>query len=389
LPELRLSTTVIVKIGPIVNSTGITPVTNLTVSGADEAELLIVGTTATLGLAGTLAAITNADGYYNLTLSATELKACGPVCVVINDDDACLPFKQWFEVVDSKYYDSKYGTTLWNVNVESVSGDTAAADTLETHIEGTTLFKVDVDAVRTATATAANIATSHTNINSIASLLVTVSSQTTAINSNAAAILTQVGDIHTDIETMQGNVSSIASLLVTVSSQTAIINSNAAAALTQIGDVHTNIGTIQGNVNSIAALLVSVSSVTTIINSNTAQTAGRILAEYGATEKLAIDLLDDVDGGLSDIHTIVNGITTDVGALPSASDNATAVAGSIVEGTMTYTQALRVMMAALVGKLSGGGTVTLTFRDTTDATNRIVATVDANGNRSAVTLTVT
>jgi hypothetical protein len=198
-----------------------------------------------------------------------------------------------------------------------------------------------------------------------------------------------VGDIHTDIGTMQGNVNSIAALLVSVSSITTIINSNTVVALTQIGDVHTDVGTMQGNVNSIASLLVSVSSVTTIVNSNTAQTAGRILAEYGATEKAAIDLLDDVNGGLADIHTVVDGIATGVGALPSASDNATAVAGSIVEGTMTYTQALRVMMAALVGKLSGGGTVTLTFRDTTDATNRIVATVDANGNRSAVTLTVT
>ena len=34
--------------------------------------------------------------------------------------------------------------------------------------------------------------------------------------------------------------------------------------------------------------------------------------------------------------------------------------------------------------ISGGGTSTLVFRDINDAKNRISATVDANGNRTAV-----
>jgi uncharacterized protein (DUF1786 family) len=44
------------------------------------------------------------------------------------------------------------------------------------------------------------------------------------------------------------------------------------------------------------------------------------------------------------------------------------------------------MLAALAGKASGGGTVTVKFRDHADAKDRITATVDASGNRSAVTL---
>lgn len=39
---------------------------------------------------------------------------------------------------------------------------------------------------------------------------------------------------------------------------------------------------------------------------------GHITADYGATEKAAIDLLDDADGGLADIHTVVNDLHTDV-----------------------------------------------------------------------------
>lgn len=58
----------------------------------------------------------------------------------------------------------------------------------------------------------------------------------------------------------------------------------------------------------------------------------------------------------------------------------------VVEGTLSLAQALRVMLAALAGKASGGGSTTITFRDVADAKARITATVDANGNRTAVTL---
>ena len=43
------------------------------------------------------------------------------------------------------------------------------------------------------------------------------------------------------------------------------------------------------------------------------------------------------------------------------------------------------MLAALVGKLSGAATTTVTIRDVNDTKNRIIATVDADGNRTAVT----
>lgn len=60
-----------------------------------------------------------------------------------------------------------------------------------------------------------------------------------------------------------------------------------------------------------------------------------------------------------------------------------------VETNRTVRQALRLILAALAAKLSGAGTNTVTIRDTNDSKNRIVATVDASGNRSAVTLDAT
>ena len=57
-----------------------------------------------------------------------------------------------------------------------------------------------------------------------------------------------------------------------------------------------------------------------------------------------------------------------------------------VEGSFTAEEVLRIMSAALAGKLSGAGGTNIAIRDINDTTDRITATVDANGNRSAVTL---
>ena len=67
-------------------------------------------------------------------------------------------------------------------------------------------------------------------------------------------------------------------------------------------------------------------------------------------------------------------------------DVADQVCDEIVEGTLTLRHMLRIMLAALAGETNGGGTVTLNFRDNADSKNRIVATVDAGRNRTAVVL---
>ena len=60
--------------------------------------------------------------------------------------------------------------------------------------------------------------------------------------------------------------------------------------------------------------------------------------------------------------------------------------GVAIEGSTTLQQALTIMLAALAGKSSGGGTTAVAFRDVADGKNRISATVDVNGNRTSVTI---
>lgn len=58
----------------------------------------------------------------------------------------------------------------------------------------------------------------------------------------------------------------------------------------------------------------------------------------------------------------------------------------IVETGLTLRQALRLVAAATAGKISGGGGATVTIRNAVaDAVDRIVADVDSNGNRTAIT----
>ena len=70
----------------------------------------------------------------------------------------------------------------------------------------------------------------------------------------------------------------------------------------------------------------------------------------------------------------------------SQSDVTGAVLEAQIEPGITLREALRIVLAANAGKLSGATGGTITIRNPGDTVSRIVATVDGNGNRTAVTL---
>jgi hypothetical protein len=113
-----------------------------------------------------------------------------------------------------------------------------------------------------------------------------------------------------------------------------------------------------------------------------------IVEDTGTTIPATITTIDNeiavidgiVDAILDDTGT--TGVLLSTSALTSIFDDETIV------GTYTFSDLLKIMAAALAGKATGGGTTTVTFRGVDDTSDVIVATVDANGNRSAVTLTV-
>lgn len=100
--------------------------------------------------------------------------------------------------------------------------------------------------------------------------------------------------------------------------------------------------------------------------------------------------LDTIDDLLdTEIATIISALSAL--SIPTADQNADALLDRTagIETGLTLRQALRLIVAAEAAKLSGAATTTVTIRDIADTKNRIVATVDASGNRTAITRDLT
>ena len=133
---LQANTETIVIVGPFVDvADGFTPETGVTLSGADEAELLKHNTATVTSISGaTWAAVTNCDGYYALTLTSSLLDTEGLITVIVQDDSVCLPVKMTWQVVAQAAWASLItakDTGFMDINVKAMSEDTTAPDTLE------------------------------------------------------------------------------------------------------------------------------------------------------------------------------------------------------------------------------------------------------------------
>jgi hypothetical protein len=111
---------------------------------------------------------------------------------------------------------------------------------------------------------------------------------------------------------------------------------------------------------------------------------------YSAGADFQIVITAGAVGGPTVVGTVVGEFSISNRTASAAEDvNANADAlldrADGIESGWTPRQALRVVLAALAGKLSGAATNTATIRNVDDTKTRITATVDADGNRSAVT----
>jgi len=119
MQPLKQSTATEVDIGPAVAvGDGFTPVTTLTIAGADEKHIIKHNGTTSAVLAGTLTAYTIAvDGHYHLNLSTGETDTLGRCTIVIQDDSLILPIRHEFEVFPANVFDSIYGSDRLQVHV--------------------------------------------------------------------------------------------------------------------------------------------------------------------------------------------------------------------------------------------------------------------------------
>jgi hypothetical protein len=114
-------------------------------------------------------------------------------------------------------------------------------------------------------------------------------------------------------------------------------------------------------------------------------TADRTLT-VAATGQAAANVTLWQDGAAPDLDGLDGVVGSDLATAAALAALETMSLEDALEGTMSLGDALRVMLAALAGVSSGGGAATLRFKAQDGSTDRIVATVDGRGNRTAVTL---
>lgn len=138
------------------------------------------------------------------------------------------------------------------------------------------------------------------------------------------------------------------------------------------GTINTLDGIAAGIWNALTSGLTTVGSIGKLLVDNVTASIAAVKAK---TDNLPSDPAD-----ASDIAALID-------ALPTAAENAAALLdlANGIETSVTPRQAIRLMLAAVAGKLSGAATTTVTIRNVGDTKARITATVDADGNRTAVT----
>ena len=161
--------------------------------------------------------------------------------------------------------------------------------------------------------------------------------------------------------------------------------------------------TVTGNANAIGLITIAgtsagvatVTANTLVAASMSGAIAGvaTILANLGAVIPCAATSAGVASSSVNLKGTGRLGGTISIGASGYLSNDdverlAEAVAGTAIETGYDLQQALRLILSAVAGKVSGAATTTVTFRNVTDDKNRIVATVDSDGNRSSITYNV-
>lgn len=144
----------------------------------------------------------------------------------------------------------------------------------------------------------------------------------------------------------------------------------------------------------IPALISDVAAIKTITDAIPNSGSMTSIAQQNTLSTVAGYLDTEITSILSALNTITGYLDTEITSIISslsALNNIDVgdILDGVIEGTTTLKESIRLINSALAGKVSGAATSTITFRDLADSKNRIIATVDENGNRSAITKDLT
>lgn len=370
-----------VLIGPFVDSTdGVTAETALTIAAADVRLSKNGGNIVAKNSGG---GTHDEIGYYTVTLDATDTNTVGRLQLMVNESGA-LPVYHEFTVLEENVYDALFGSGAdafdASARVKGIAGTTNTLDGLN-----------DVSAADVNAQCDAAIETYGLD-----HLLAASVTGTDVANNSVIARLAASGAT-ADWDTFDNTTDSLQALAD---------SGGGGPTAAQIADAvwdeattgHTTAGTFGEQVKTDIDAILSDTGTTipnqiSGLNDPTAAAVADAVWDEAQSGHVAAGSFGEMASEIASILADTNELQTDdvpglIAALndPAASAIADAVLDEVVEDSYTLRQLMRLFASALLGQLSGAATATNTFRDLANSKNRITATVDGNGNRTAVSL---
>lgn len=427
----RQSTAFEFAIGPVLDADGVA-VTDCVVG-----DFKIKKTTGNFAALNGSATLTHVSaGVYDLVLTASDMDTVGLATIAIDDTVNACPMVR-IQVMEEVIYDAIYAASA-NAFAGSAGSTTLGAGAITATVIATGAIDadaiadnaIDAGAIAADAITAAKIANGAIDAATFAADVdaeilsylvddatrIDASALNTATGTTLSTILADTNELQTD----WANGGRLDNILDARASQTSVddVPTNAELATALAGADDATLAAIAA-LNNLSAAQVNAEVDTALADVGlTTTVTGRIdvaissrgtgAAMDAAGVRMAVGLASaNLDTHLAAIDDFLD---TEIAAIKAKTDNLPASPAAVgsamtltsgerdsvaaalldlaagVETNRTVRQAMRLILAALVGKLSGAAGTTVTIRDTNDAVNRITATVDEHGNRSAVTL---
>ncbi len=258
------------------------------------------------------------------------------------------------------------GTTPMPVNVTQLSGDSVAADNLESYCDGTTPIPANTTQV------------AGSSVSGVADFKADVSGLPTS-SQIADAVWDEVQSGHTTAGTFGLYLDAAVSGVSTGGVSAADI---ADAVWDEALSGHTTAGSAGKALADAETDAAAAASGVAGLNDPTAAAIATAVRSELATE------LARIDGDITSRAAAGDAMTLTTGERDAVAAALLDLANGVETG-ITTRQALRATLAALAGKVTGMDTNAPVFRAGDDSKDRITATTDANGNRSAVSLNLT
>ena len=232
-------------------------------------------------------------------------------------------------------------------------------------------------------------------INSAAMTLLIYGTAAITGGGSMTAAITAIGNA---VSAVTGNAALGANLSGAISASGALTGSGTLSA-SVVGGIFataciTGSGVLAAQITGLIQALASVSgSGSTTANLNaagnlTAATTGNssVTAAITALANLVKTLTGSgtVSSAQATAYASMTASILSYGTLSPENLSATLLA-TMIENGISVGEALRLMLSVLAGKTDGAGTGTMHFRDLADGKPRITVTLDANGNRTAIT----